>query len=121
MSKREAERYFALPERDYDGSVVVLNDDTYLFDEDELRDRLAETEYDGPESVRIVFAELRRPYPPSISEVCCDDLAEDQEWDTSEIDEVIRKWCDENSPKVYWPTKVRVSVASIRKLMEDVP
>lgn len=122
-SKMECERFDKLDAKPYDGSVVCQYDDhRFFFDEDELLEYLAEIYYAdderGCDGLMLVFAEGRKPkWRHDVSELVCDDLDPDSEWDTSEIDRKIAEWVESNAPTVYWPTKIRVDVQSLIALV----
>lgn len=124
-SERQREKFTAFESRPYDGSAVVqFAGDQLFFDEDELLEWLADhcdVEEFRIEDVMLVFAEPRKAKwrRGAVSELLSDELAEDTEWDTSEIDDQISAWVDENAPTVYWPTKIRVETESLRKLIEE--
>ena len=120
--KEVCKRFEKLEAKPYDGSVVVTyDDDRYFFEEDELLEWLADTiegEGGNTDDVMLVFAESRQPsWRHSVSELVCDDLDPDSEWDTSEIDGIIAEWVKANAPTVYFPTKVRVDAASVMALV----
>lgn len=119
---RDAERFDALEKKPYDGTaVVVWNDDRYLFDEGELRDWLSEIEIDDRSEVRLVFAECKKPgWGRSVSELLVDELYDDAEFDTREIDKQIEEWVAEHAPDVYWPTNVAVAPESIAELFRQI-
>jgi hypothetical protein len=122
--KEVRKRFEKMEAKPYDGSAVVTyDDDRYFFDQDELLEWLADTgdgEACNTDDVMLVFAKSRRPsWRHDVSELVCDDLDPDSEWDTSEIDNQIAAWVDANAPTVYFSTKVRVDVASLKSLIDD--
>lgn len=135
-------KFQSLEKRDYGGAdfsaycVAEFDGDEFYFDEDSFSEHLAElldeacgglgfasdTEIaeavDAVSSYRFVFAKCQPPtWRTSVSEILGDDLAHDQEWDTSEIDSQIAEWVEKNAPKVYWPTNVRVSEESLAEML----
>lgn len=116
------ERFEKLESKPYDGTAVVtFDDDKYFFDSDELLEWIADTDDGEPRdlsTVRLVFAECKPPrWTHTISELLGDELYDDCDWDTSEIDDQIAAWVEKNAPKVYWPSMVAVSQQSIIELV----
>lgn len=94
----------------YDGSPVCLfDDDQFFWTAYDLGDYLAEQ--DHPEDTMLVFAENRPArWTHEVGELLSDNLADDCEWDTSEIDATVAEWVEKNAPACYWPTKIRVEL-----------
>lgn len=116
------ERFEKLEKKPYDGSAVVLWDsDQYFFDEESLRDWLSELEADERDGARFVFAERKKPgWAHSVSELLADELYEDADFDTREIDKQIEEWVAAHAPDVYWPTNVAVAAESIAELFRSI-
>lgn len=117
-------RFEKLESKPYDGTAVVLWDgDRYFYDSEELLDWIEDTDDGEPrdlKELRFVFAEMIRPsWRLTVSELLVDDLPEDDEWDTSEIDKQIETWVEKNAPNVYWPSKIAVTQQSIIDLVQS--
>lgn len=121
QDKFNTERFQKLEQRDYDGRAALCqwDGDQFFYDEDSVLFYIGEL--DDPAKARLVFAELRKPrWNRTVAEELCDDLYEDCDWDTKEIDQQIEKWVDENAPNVYWGTSVRLSDKSLAEMVAEV-
>ncbi len=114
--RKDAERWVALSEVDWDGDtpLVLDRDDTYLYSEDDLVCYLEENDL-KVEDIRLIICVEDDPPHFEMSEFLCDYLPEgDVSLGSEEIDAEVNKWIKESVPTMWVPGKTRPSLKSLK-------
>lgn len=119
-SKKEAERWFAKPEIEWDGQFPIADwgSDEYFFSADDLAEHLVDVEHGEEfrrvEDLRLTTCEPNKAREFDINEWCCDELADDHDIpDGAAIDKQVNAIIGGLGTLSYSMTGKRLRIGSV--------
>ncbi|MEP7338644.1 MAG: hypothetical protein ABI977_12975 [Acidobacteriota bacterium] len=124
----DMERWYARPEKEWDGVAVlsVCRTEKYFFSVDDLEDHIADMEGtidDVLDGLQLEICERVEPQEFCLSEQYSDDLPEDlaDSFHTAEIDKQVNDFLKKHFPEVWYPTRYRASIKSLKAHLTPRP
>lgn len=119
---RETARWYARPEKDWDGeaALCLYDGDKYFFDANDVLDYLedGDEEIDRKlEDLRLEICRRTKPKAFCLADHYDDDMPEGVDFNTDEIDKVVNEYLNKRFPEVWEPTVYRASLASLKKYL----
>lgn len=129
--KSEDERWAKLKKADWDGEtpLCVYGDDRYFFDVEALANWVDEANYDRKEEglpplhvedLRLQLCEVAKPRVFEANDFWSDDLPEDEDLDSDEIDTIVNEWAEANIRTMYYPSGNGVTTESLREHLQGM-
>jgi len=125
LEKKEATRYAAIPEAEWDGEtpLVLFDDDRYFMDEDELLDYCADEEV-AVADLRLVICQRVGLPAFDVWDFLAGCLYEDadvSDFDAppQEIEKIVNDWIEKHAPKSWEAGKTRPTLASLPELEKE--
>jgi hypothetical protein len=112
-AKKQRERFLAYPVGEYEFPLNLYGTDTYFWEESDLLDYLADSEYEAKEDVRLVTCVPEYPAPFEPEDYWHDILPEDGEVQDAAILEAVEALniaIKNAKPFAYFPAKQRVEL-----------
>lgn len=120
--KRADERWFksyaekAVP---WDGVTPLYSDasDRYFWDDGDLGDHIGDPPELSVDDLRLILCEPNKGRSFDMADWLSDDLPEDSNLDTTEIDRIVNDWIAAHAPYSWCPSGPPVTVESVRSVL----